>query len=295
MGNVSLNTENFNAGSVDNTNRIINPNFVINQRKTTEYAAAGYTVDCWCIQPEAGLKVTPNNDGITLTTTSNNVTCFFTQKFENHLGGNRYTLSIFTESLSDNASFVVGIHKTSKSDNSVDKGHQWTEIKTGLKFHVFEIGSDEEIDQVCIGWNSTSPVGSSVKINWIKLESGCIATSYVDPDPSTELVRCQRYFRTISRGTIGDIIDTQGITIRLPFYSPMRISPTISILNPSPIFTWPHGWLDPPSNMTIISVNHTEYGVCYIHLGGFTITTTGNDNTQVYLATDNVFGLSAEL
>ena len=43
-----------------------------------------------------------------------------------------------------------------------------------------------------------SIVGNNAVLNWAKLEYGSVATPFIPPDPTTELLKCKRYFETKS-------------------------------------------------------------------------------------------------
>ena len=79
----------------------------------------------------------------------------------------------------------------------------------------------------------------------------------------------------------------------------MRVNPTTKILSPVAL-TYCNGWLDIPdvTEMSIISVNLTKMGACYIHVSGFNVAVSGTAFAANYpfrTATDNFIGFDAEI
>ena len=140
---------------------------------------------------------------------------------------------------------------------------------------------------------------SGETISWAKLESGSAATPFVPPEPTAELAKCRRYFRTISRGAAAYCVNAESVIFRMPFETPMRADPAnVVILNDKPVLTYSSGWIAEPENMQVVSVNISRYGLCYLHVNGFDLTVGGTafePNYAFALATDNVFGISADL
>ena len=140
---------------------------------------------------------------------------------------------------------------------------------------------------------------SGETISWAKLERGSTATPFVPPEPTAELAKCRRYFRTISRGAAAYCVNAESVIFRMPFETPMRADPAnVVILNDKPVLTYSSGWIAEPENMQVVSVNISRYGLCYLHVNGFDLTVGGTafePNYAFALATDNVFGISADL
>ena len=80
-------------------------------------------------------------------------------------------------------------------------------------------------------WGTYNEV-SSIDIEWVKLELGTIATLFTPPDPSTELVKCQRYYEIVNTSRVaGFLFSGNGDTrIRLPMKVTKRVAPTPTIL-----------------------------------------------------------------
>lgn len=141
--------------------------------------------------------------------------------------------------------------------------------------------------------------GNGDVISWAKLEYGNAATAFIPPEPTTEMMKCKRYYRTMSRGTLAFAVNAASVVFVDPFEIPMRIDPTAKILSPV-VLTYCNGWLDIPdvTEMSIISVNLTKMGLSYIHVSGFNVTVGGTEFASNYpfrAATDNFIGFDAEI
>lgn len=84
--------------------------------------------------------------------------------------------------------------------------------------------------QVLIGGNGV------IKIHNVKLEFGSIATPFVPPDPTLELLKCQRYYfsllgdeTSISNSTVGIAANNTRLPLGFIFPTKMRAIPTTSI------------------------------------------------------------------
>ena len=57
------------------------------------------------------------------------------------------------------------------------------------------LAEGEYISAVSIGFNKGTEAGNSLKLAWIKLENGSMATMFVAPDRAAELAKCQRFYQ----------------------------------------------------------------------------------------------------
>lgn len=158
-----------------NPNLLINPDFKINQRGRATYETSGagqiYSADRWRLGRG---KITVNSDGtVTVTATggTTNEEGYYQQYLENAISGD-YTVSMEVISVSGAVRIAI--------DGA------WKNIKSGLNvFH---------------GITGTGAVGlqlangASITLKWVKLEQGSIATPFVAPNPTEELMKCKRFF-----------------------------------------------------------------------------------------------------
>lgn len=191
---------------LSNPNLLINPDFKINQRGKTSYTISGfeYTVDRWRI---SGCTVSVSDNGLTIQNVDSSGS-WISQKFEKELKG-VFTLSVKVSSISGK------VHLTN-SDNSI--------IITSAGIHSTTLSGLSE-------FNMFVETGSSVTFEWAKLEKGSIATPFVAPNPTEELMKCQRYYAK----TVGELRaysnagTSFGVTVNLP--TKMRTKPTVNINN----------------------------------------------------------------
>lgn len=211
-----------------NPNLLINYDFAINQRGQSEYSS-GYSVDRWFIEGNK-CTVTPGADGVLIKSAIklDSNTHVFWQKVENPLKPGKYTLSL-------NVSEVSGIWsariRTVNAEGSYVDSYYTPVLHVGVNKVSVELTEGEYISAVSVGFNKDTEVGDSVKLAWVKLESGSLATPFVPPDPVTELLRCQRYYQRISEylpvrasGVSADFID-----FVFPVSVPMRIAPSANL------------------------------------------------------------------
>lgn len=189
-----------------NPNLLINPKFEINQRGSTTYTT-GYTVDRWRVTSatlNAKTKVLSN---------SNSASGTFLQSLENEPTGT------FTVTL--NVASVTGTVKFSWKDGSTYK--TGVAISKGLNTYTFTASS-----LTWVGIDIAS--GASIQLDYMKLEKGTVATSFITPNMAEELAKCQYYtvifepWRTILNA------NTDSSVINIDTRCKMRTKPTISYI-----------------------------------------------------------------
>ena len=211
-----------------NPNLLINPDFQVNQRGQIEYSS-GYSVDRWFIEGNK-CTVTPGADGVLIKSAikldSNTHT--FWQKVENPLKPGKYTLSLNVSEVS--GVWSARIRTVDTSGDYVDS-YYTPVLHVGVNKVSAELPEGEYVSAVSIGFNKGTEVGSFLKLAWVKLESGSLATPFVPPDPATELLKCQRYYQRISEylpvrasGVSADFVD-----FTFPISVPMRITPSANL------------------------------------------------------------------
>ena len=189
-----------------NPNLLINPKFEINQRGSTTYTT-GYTVDRWRVASatlNAKTKVLSN---------SNSASGTFLQSLENKPTGT------FTVTL--NVASITGTVKFSWKDGSTYK--TGAVISKGLNTYTFTASS-----LTWVGIDIAS--GASIQLDYMKLEKGKVATSFITPNMAEELAKCQYYtvvfepWRTILNA------NTDSSVINIDTRCKMRTKPTISYI-----------------------------------------------------------------
>ena len=202
---------NYMGNKFSNPNLLINPDFKINQRGQTEYAyqtygSNQYTVDRFRV---VYLNAKVASDGLILNANGTNAGGgYISQVLENEVKGDT--------TLSFKVSAVVGTIEF-KSVNSAESGNA-VMVSSGGTYTVK--GSDTKKVLIHI------TKGSSCKIEWIKLEQGSIATPFVAPNPTEELVKCQRYYEYVNLNC-KTAVNVNEVFVYVPCVK-KRINPTAS-------------------------------------------------------------------
>ena len=173
-------------------NDLDNPDFRVNQRGLSEYST-GYTVDRWYISTDK-CKAAPESDGICLTATAalTSNTHAFWQNIEFPLAPGKYTLSLNVSEVS--GVWSARIRTVNASGDYVDS-YYTSALHEGVNKVSVDLPDGEYISAVSIGFNKGTETGNSLKLAWVKLEGGSLATPFVPPDYAAELAKCQRYYQ----------------------------------------------------------------------------------------------------
>lgn len=199
--------------NVSNPNLLINPDFKINQRGQSTYISKAahtilivYTVDRWYVY---GHSVVVNSDKTITITPSEYSEGTFIQTLENNVSG-PIVLNICVKDIS--GTVTVSIRDIDTNTKTLGT------LKTGE--NVFK--ANNGCNRVIIRCSS----GASATLKWAKLEKGTVATPFIEPDRTTEMLKCQRFYqRTYFMTTFYGI---SGQTYHIPIDIPvdMRIEPT---------------------------------------------------------------------
>lgn len=195
-----------------NPNLLINPDFKINQRGKSTYSStgAGATVDRWL---GTNAKTVVNSDN-TVTVSSLSGTGYYTQHEENISYG-KHTYSIYVQAITGT---VKAFYK-SKNSKDIELGT----LKQGLNTFT---SSDDGFKSFFLSIAG----GSSVTLKYVKVEQGTVATTFIAPNRSEELAKCQYYtvilepWRTILNA------NTDSSVINIDTRCKMRTKPTVSYI-----------------------------------------------------------------
>ena len=215
-----------------NPNLLINPDFLVNQRGQNEYSS-GYTVDGWYIEGNK-CSVRPSVDGILITSAINvdSNSHAFWQKIENPLAPGKYTLSLNVLEVS--GVWSARIRTVNASGDYVDS-YYTSALHEGVNKVSVDLPDGEYISAVSIGLNKGTEAGNSLKLAWVKLESGSLATPVVPPDYAAELAKCQRYLyvlrRSLLRAGLSEAYSTSYVLFYLYAPASFRTVPSVSFEN----------------------------------------------------------------
>ena len=269
-----------------NPNLLDNPDFKINQRCASSSDNGRFGVDRW-----AG-KYTIDESGINI-----DVNAYITQTFEKgwfeQFNSRWMTLQISI----DGVVYYGKSYITTYPD-----GHYDTDNFIRYPFHV-DIYSPN-------GAQTTNPcirffgVTSAHHIEWVKLELGEIPTQYIPPNPSIELLKCQRYFQTIGTGARIQLCytgDNPSLKLSQPLATHMRVIPSLSIATLKPRIAARQMHILTQNDISINTFNIKKDGIGWIWFnhdaicehGGGIYTDTGD--VMSFADTGHVFELSADI
>lgn len=212
--------------TVSNPNLLINPDFKINQRGSTEYSPARYTVDRWF--NEAYTKVTVESDGITITAVQDiNQEWWGVRQYIESVGQQYSNLPITVSAYISEFTGEWFIPTPTNSGNNrinITASGLNSMTFTGNYNRWFGIGA------------VNVKAGDYIKLKWMKVEIERSATQFVPPDTTIELLKCQRYYfaligdeTSISNSAVGIAANNTWLPIGFLFPTEMREIPTISI------------------------------------------------------------------
>lgn len=196
---------------VSNPNLLDNPDFRINMRGNSSYSKYGMTVNRWMLSSDDDITITPkSNGGITFNTPKPSPTRLY-QKLETPIIG-KATLSIKVSSISGRIDYFT----------SVGVSHS---IKTpGVYSITVEGTADNPITKVSIFAGDVVGAGTTTaNIDWVKLELGDNATSFVPPNYNEEYRKLLWYSRPIVNCARPAYITDGIIYIPIPELARMRI------------------------------------------------------------------------
>ena len=233
------------ATTYSNPNLLINGDFRVNQRGTsgTQNGNSKFPVDRWktsALNAFCSTNLDTNGNvesvvaGITGVTTEggrNALIYNFEDKDFKKLLGKQVTLSINYQELSADVANSVRI----RFDSGVDNGAKVLTETSGIAVLTFTVNPNATQLVIQIAGTS-SALNYSLKLNWVKLELGSIATPLTPRPYAEELAMCQRYFYTTegvnATGLLGLCVNNYNqniFQIAWQFPVTMRTTPTITM------------------------------------------------------------------
>ena len=162
-----------------NPNLLINPDFKINQRGKSSYTS-GYSVDRWKISSatlNASTLVVVNNNG---------VSGALVQFLENKPTGT-FTVTLKASRISGTIKFGWKDGDTYKTGGAISNGvNTYTFTASSLTYVGIELAS-----------------GASAQLDYMKLEQGSVATSFIAPNMAEEILKCQRFYVVLESSLAG--------------------------------------------------------------------------------------------
>lgn len=194
-----------------NPNLLINPDFKVNQRGQSTYSSTGAscTVDRWL---GTNVQTVVNSDG-TVSVSSLSGTGYYTQH-EESISYGKHTYSIYVQVITGT---VKAFYK-SKDSKDIELGT----LKQGLNTFT---SSDDGFKSFFLAIEG----GSSVTLKYAKVEQGTVATTFIAPNPTEELVKCRRYYNFIVAHFYGPSNPDGFINEDLATLRDFRTKPTFDI------------------------------------------------------------------
>lgn len=228
-----------------NPNLLINPNFKINQRGQETYSihdlerSLFYTTDRWALEynyldrkENLDISITTNSpSGLTFSVNKAASFVNFYQAIkmeEIDLRGKTVTFSFHIGECSGNKGFFIQTYYNNTyhviAEGTITEGNKIYTCTATIP--------SSNIDFVKFGFNCNGlGLQGTLNINWAKLELGDSITPFIPPDPTLELLKCQRYYiQTKSSQLTGIIPPTEkNVTLLYNFPVIMRTTPTVNI------------------------------------------------------------------
>lgn len=238
-----------------NPNLLINPNFKINQRGFSIYTS-GYTVDRWAFAQNTNASASVVEEGIIIDTHDSTNAQYRQITDKKYFYKETYiTASLkFSDCISlQNTHLVIYVDGLWKANMGFDKNHN------NIVTCSFLVPNGEHSIGMGVYFDETN-IGTI--INWTKLEYGNIATPFIPPDESTELIKCQRYYETNKE--TGLLTLRNNMLLHVFFKTTKRSIPNITI-----------------------TPNNNNLELRYIKKDGFQIQYTGEDDIDFLFMADS--------
>lgn len=187
-----------NWGSLCNPNLLLNSDFrngIINQQGKTSYLKGSndwgkiYSIDMWAIQ--RGIQLSVNSNIISVECTNSNEPGYLLQKLD-YVG--KATAAINIKSITGSVSLNTAYGK-------------YELLKKGLNIITYDFGFEQSDSWFSIRISE----GSTVVIDYMKLEKGSYFTGMPVWNNSIELLKCQRYFVKLDTIPIYTIDTTNAV------------------------------------------------------------------------------------
>ena len=184
-----------------NPNILINPDFRINQRGSTNYTAGKWSVDGWLCYPSISAAVLDTGE-IKLTSTAFNSRYWaFAQpvsldKGAERLYGKTVTVSVYVSAITGSTDWILPSVNGLDKDLTLKVGlNTITETLTEANF-----GNRNADQRFGIAFR-TAADGGTITLKYMKVEIGDTATPFIPPNPEEELLKCRERYQTFN-GTL---------------------------------------------------------------------------------------------
>ena len=143
-----------------------------------------------------------------------------------------------------------------------------------------------------------SPTGTAGADDWFEianaqLEVGSTATDFEHRSYGTELQTCERYYQTYGMGFHAFGITSTTIDSQFAFRTPMRTSPSVTLLDTTPTFSQIGVATRTGTSSSITTSSQAADGTGIVRVDGFS--SVGTNSVCIGYQTTPIFGFDAEL
>jgi len=143
-----------------------------------------------------------------------------------------------------------------------------------------------------------SPTGTAGADDWFEianaqLEVGSTATDFEHRSYGTELQTCERYYQTYGMGFHAFGITSTTIDSQFAFRTPMRTSPSVTLLDTTPTFSQIGVATRTGTSSSITASSQAADGTGIVRVDGFS--SVGTNSVCIGYQTTPIFGFDAEL
>ena len=204
------------VSAVYNPNLLDNPDFKINQRGQNTYFKSGvglYTVDRW--RADGNTLVSKNENGIYISADAKQTSACI-QYLEPNVSAQIENKTItLSASFAGTVYSVSGIFSKANIDNLT--------LRKTFGSYGLGLNYDAKGYYAYFSFINSASSTKNILVNWTKLELGGNATPFIPPDPTSELLKCQRYCQVFHGDLVREYdLTSQTIHFRVPMATTMR-------------------------------------------------------------------------
>ncbi len=212
-----------------NPNLLINSNFkvseIVNQRGESVYNQGGYCIDMWDIR-NINVAIDLTDEYVKMKHINNSIDSIkiIRQRIENYKEFSNRTVTVSAEIVVTNgATASIRLIKDSSTyytKSIVGNGNRQKIVHT---VNLGDINSSLGLDIIL----HTGELTDELTIYNAKLEMGEVATPFVDDDPATKLMKCQRYLYKHEGVITGYVLNSNTLFVNISFPTTMRNVPIL--------------------------------------------------------------------
>lgn len=185
-----------------------------------------YTVDRWKFNNYDSNLLTIHDSYVTLTSINTNTYKQILQKVDNWQDyvGETLTLSVKLRVPQNTRAYIqMNCGSKNAATEVTDTNGEWKIVTAKLSI-------DENANRLYVGVGIYEYSSGSVDIKWAKLELGSVATKFIPPQKSSELMKCKYYYQEITTNQSLDVYRADLLAVNIGAVD-MRVIPTAQFKN----------------------------------------------------------------